>query len=60
MAETLYTLHINIEKIEIKQVITDEWKFFNIVNSSDFFMLEFEELKSCISPVEISNVGKGL
>ena len=48
LAETLYNLHVYIRKIAKLQVITYEWKYINIVNSYNFFLSEFEEMKSCI------------
>ena len=44
----MYNLHIYITEIEKLHVITYEWKYINIVNFSNSFLLEFEEMKSCI------------
>ena len=35
-------------------------KVINIVNSCNFFLSEFEEMKSCIYRVETANAGMGL
>ena len=42
------------------QVITYEWKYINMLNSYNFFLSEFEELKSCIYRAETANIGMGL
>ena len=55
----MYNLHI-YKKIRKLHVITYEWKYINIVNSCNFFLSEFEEMKSCIYRVETANAGMGL
>ena len=60
LAKTLYNLQICIGENAKLHVITDEWKYINIVNSCNFFLLEFEEMKSCIYRVETANDGMGL
>ena len=49
-----------IRENEIIQVTTYERKFINIVNWSNFLLLQFEEMKSCIYREEIANAGTGL
>ena len=56
----MYNLHIYIREIEKLHVITHEWKDINIVNSCNFFLSEFENMKSCIYRVETANAGRGL
>ena len=56
----MYNLHMYIREIEKLNVITYEWKYINIVNSGNFFLSEFEEMKSCINGVETANAGMGL
>ena len=51
----MYNLHIYIEKITILHVVTYKWKYINIVNSSDLFLSELEEMKSCLYRVETAN-----
>ena len=60
LAKTLYSLHIYIKEIEKLHIITYESKYNNIVNSCNFFLSEFEEMKSFIYRVETANAGKGL
>ena len=43
----MYNLHIHNREFEKLQVITYEWKYINIVNSCNFLLSEFEEMKSC-------------
>ena len=56
----MYNLHIYNRKIGKLHVITYEWQYNNIVNSCNFFLSEFEEMKSCIYRVETANAGMGL
>ena len=51
----MYNWHIG--KLHI---ITCERKYINIVNSWNFLLPEFEEMKSCIYRVETANNGMGL
>ena len=44
----MYNLHNYIGEIEKLHVITYEWKYINIVNSCNYFLSEFGEMKSCI------------
>ena len=37
------------------QLVTYEWEYFNIVNSSNFLLPELEKMKSCIYRVETTN-----
>ena len=37
ITNTLFNMHIYIEKIEMLHVVTSKWKYSNIVNSSNFF-----------------------
>ena len=60
LAITLYNLHIYNKKIGKLLVNTYEKKHTNIVNSGNFFLSEFEEMKSCIYRVETANAGMGL
>ena len=53
-------MHIYNRKIGKLHVITYEWKYVNIVNSCNFFLSEFEEMKSCINCVETADAGMGL
>ena len=53
-------MHIYIREVEILQTITFERKYFNIMNSSNFFSSEFEQMKSCIYSVKTANVGMEL
>ena len=53
----MYNLHIYNREIEKLHVNTYEWKYINIVNSCNFFLSEFEEMKSCIYRVETANAG---
>ena len=55
----MYNLHIYIREIEKLHVITYEWKYINIVNSSNFFLSESEVMESCIFRVETANAGMG-
>ena len=57
ITKTLYNLHVYIENFEIILVATYKWYYNNIVNSSDFFLWELEEMKSCIFRVETANIG---
>ena len=41
-------------------VATFEWEYINIVNSSNFLLPQFGEMKSCIIHVEATNAGMGL
>ena len=45
---TLYNLHIYIEENEKLHVVAYQWKYIDILNSSNFFLSELEEKKSCI------------
>ena len=56
----MYNLHIYNKKIGKLHVITYEWEYINIVNSCDFFLLEFEDMKSCIYRVEPANAGMAI
>ena len=56
----MYNLHIYNRKNGKLHVITYEWRYIKNVNSCDFFLLEFEEMKSCICRVETANAGMGL
>ena len=57
----MYNRHIYNREIEKKlHVITYKWKYTNIVNTCNFFLSEFEEMKSCIYRVETANAGMGL
>ena len=56
----MYNLHIYLREYEKLNVITYEWKYINIVNSCNFFLSEFEEMKSCVYRVEAANDGMGL
>ena len=60
MAITLYNLHNYNRKIGKIHVITYGRKYINIVNSCNFFLSEFQEMKSCIYRVETANAGMGL
>ena len=60
LAKTLYNLHICIRETEKLHVFTYEWNYINIVKSCNFFLSEFEEMKSCIYRVETANAGMGL
>ena len=60
LAKILHNLHIYIREIERLHVITYKGNYINIVNSCNFFLSEFEEMKSCINRVETSNAGLGL
>ena len=53
--KTWYNLHVYIETNEILQLVIYKWKYIDIVNSSIFFLLEIEEMKSCIYRVETAN-----
>ena len=56
----MYNLHIYVMKTENLHVITYERRYINIVNSCNFFLSEFEEIKSCIYRVETTNAEIGL
>ena len=56
----MYNLHIHVREIAKLHVVTYEWKYINIVKSCNFFLSEFEEMKSCIYGVETANAGMGL
>ena len=51
----MYNLHIYNGEFEKLQVITYEWKYINIMKSPNFFLPEFDEMKSCIQRVETAN-----
>ena len=53
-------LHILIRESGKILVITFEWKYINIVNSCNFFLSDFEKMKSCIYRVETANARMGL
>ena len=53
----MYILHLYIEKNERLHVVNDERKYNDIVNSSNSFFLELEELKSCMYYLEMANAG---
>ena len=53
-------MSFHIWEIEMLHVIAYEWKYFNIMNSSNFFLSELEEIKSWIYRVETANTGMGL
>ena len=53
-------MHIYIKEIEKLHVIIYEWKYINILNSFNFILSEFEEMKSCIYRVETVNTGLGM
>ena len=57
---TWYNLHVYIERNEILHVVTYNRKYIKIVNSSNFFLWELEEMKSCIYCVETANNGMRL
>ena len=50
-------LHTKIEKLH---VFTYKREYINIMNSCNFLLLKFEEMKSCIYRVETANAGMGL
>ena len=56
----MYNLHVYIEKKEVLHVVTYKGKYINIVNSSNFFLSELEEMKICIYRVENANAGMRL
>ena len=53
-------MHIYIREFEKLHVITYEWNYINIMNSCDFFLSEFGEMKPCIYRVETANYEMGL
>ena len=55
LSKTSYNLQIYNREIEKLHVNTDEWKYINIINASTFFLLELEEMKSCVYRVETAN-----
>ena len=57
---TFMSCNHKLREIRISHLITCERKYINIVNSCNLFLLEFEEIKSCIYRVETANAGKGL
>ena len=59
IAKKLYILHIYIREIDILHTNTYERKHINIVISCNFFLLEFQEMKSCRYRVETANAGMG-
>ena len=56
----MYNLHIYLREIEKLIVTTYKGKYNNIVNSWNFFLPEFEEMKNGIYRVETANAGMGL
>ena len=52
ITKTLYNQHNFIEEIKLLQVVTYEWKYINIVNSSKFILSEIEEMKNRKNRVE--------
>ena len=60
MTKSLYYLHICIDNGEFLHQVTFEPKYINIVNSSNFFLPEHEEVKSFIFRAENANAGMGL
>ena len=57
----LQNLHIYLEKKEILHLVfTYKWKYFDIVNSSNFFLSKFEEMQFCIYQVDTANAGMRL
>ena len=56
----MYSLHLYIRENAKLHVVTYEWKYINIVNSCNFFLSEFEEMRSCKYRVETANAGMGL
>ena len=57
VAKTLYNRHIYIEENNILHVVTYKRRYIDIVNSSNFFLSELEEMKSCIYRVETAKAG---
>ena len=57
MEKTKYKLHIDIQRL---QVITYKREYINIMNSCNFFLSEFEDMKRCIYRVETANAGMRL
>ena len=47
MTNKLNNQHVNNEKNEVSPVVTHKGKYINNVNCSNFFLSEFEEMKSC-------------
>ena len=57
ITKTLLNLHIYIGDNKLLQVVTFKWEYINIVNSSNCFLTEFEEMKNSIYCVEATKAG---
>ena len=49
-----------IRETEILHAFAYDWKYKSIVDSSNFFLSELEEMKCCTNHEETANSGKGL
>ena len=58
--EILYNLHIHIEEDKFFHIVNFKRKYILIMNSSNFFLAELEEMKSCMYRLEAANAGMGL